>query len=196
MTVRLIGLTGRKRSGKDTFAQALVEVGFRQVAFADPLRQAVAGLDPIVGFEERVDEFGFRVVEPIRFRTAVERYGYEEAKDRFPEVRLVLQRFGTEGIRRIDPGFWMRLARERILASETPLVFTDCRFPNEADMIRSEGGKVIRIDRPGLPDDDTHPSETALADYPVDAVIRNDGTLDEFRVKAETFASVLDAVFR
>lgn len=37
----IIGLAGRKRSGKSTAAAALVAVGFERMAFADPLKWAV-----------------------------------------------------------------------------------------------------------------------------------------------------------
>ena len=50
----IIGLTGRKRSGKSTIAQALVHKGFTEFSFAEPIRtftKILLGLDH-AGLEE------------------------------------------------------------------------------------------------------------------------------------------------
>ena len=60
---------------------------------------------------------------------------------------------------------------------------TDVRYPNEAEMVLARGGKLVRIDRPGVTRLD-HPSECALDDWSDwDHVIENDGTLGEFEDK-------------
>jgi hypothetical protein len=65
-------------------------------------------------------------------------------------------------------------------AGNTIPVFTDVRFPNEADMIRYNEGIIVRVvaphaeryDRLGmLPPD--HASETAMDDYEVDYEIES-----------------------
>ena len=49
MASTLIGLTGRKRSGKDTAGAHLVdELGYTWLALADPIKQIVAAIDPFV----------------------------------------------------------------------------------------------------------------------------------------------------
>ena len=48
-----IGLTGYPCSGKNALADVLVaEHGFTSIAFADPIREALLGLDPIVDVEK------------------------------------------------------------------------------------------------------------------------------------------------
>ncbi len=55
---------------------------------------------------------------------------------------------------------------------------TDVRFPNEADIIKKNGGIMIRVNRIGMDCSDMHPSETALDNYQgFDFVIENDGDL-------------------
>lgn len=61
----LIGLTGRKRSGKDTVAGFLREEGFDRVAFGDPIKEILANLNPYVdgarisgSFAESRETFG------------------------------------------------------------------------------------------------------------------------------------------
>lgn len=66
------------------------------------------------------------------------------------------------------------------------VVITDVRYPNEAEMIRRNGGIVIRIDRPSLgPLTDTHASETSMELFEYDDVIVNDGTIEQLYEKIE-----------
>jgi hypothetical protein len=185
----LVGLIGRKRSGKDTLADVLVgKYGFAKGGFADPLREAALATNPIVAYERP----SLYVVAEVRYREALNRYGYEGAKDRYPEVRTFLQRLGTDGIRALDDGFWVRIAEQRMDARTGPLVLTDVRFPNEAEAITKRGGYLIRVVRPGQPDDDdVHPSETALDDWPVNTRLENDGTLEEFVTKVSAVGRYL-----
>ena len=170
----LIGVTGKKRAGKDTFAKGLLERGFQRFAFADPLKEAALALDPLIPFEadERylADEFGWDPRE--RLSAVVARLGWERAKE-IREVRRTLQRFGV-GIRALDEDFWVRPLRAALETAEAPLVVTDVRFPNEAEEIHRLGGMLLRIVRPDLESTDTHPSETALDGYPVDVEVLND----------------------
>ena len=198
----LVGLMGRKRSGKDTFARVLLdEHGFQRVSYADPLREAALRLDPIVGRP------GYRghlaPTRDVRLSEVVGELGWELAKDLVPEVRAVLQRLGTDVVRTMAPDLWVDQAMQRVdalrepiayawggrvIAGEYPVVLTDVRFPNEADAIRDRGGLLLRVVRPRhVVDLDAHPSETALDDYPEDAVIANEGTVEELEGVARYF---------
>ena len=53
MSTILIGLTGRKRSGKDTVAGFLREEGFDRVAFGDPIKEILADMDPLLSGTRR-----------------------------------------------------------------------------------------------------------------------------------------------
>lgn len=65
----------------------------------------------------------------------------------------------------------------------TNWIITDCRFPNEADAIKREGGYVIRIKRPFVKPVNYHQSEIALDDYNFDYVLNNDGELKNLHIK-------------
>lgn len=176
----LIGLMGKKRSGKDTFASVLVEsYGYTRVAFADPLRDALYRMDPIVDWDH-CDDGG---INTYSLSEVVDFFGWEKAKDTVPEIRRLLQTFGTDAIREIDEGFWVRAAVDSIEAVEGPVVVTDVRFPNEADAIRKLGGLLIRITRPGY-DGDGHPTETALDDYRPDLIVPNTEGIEELSILA------------
>lgn len=181
----IIGLLGRKRSGKDTFAARLVEVhGFIRYAFADNVRQAALDLDPIIGVLPSGKLY--------RLCQAVSEYGWEALKDHGhwgPEIRRTLQRFGSESIRALDPDFWVRTVMAQIRADDVPAVITDVRFPNEHAAVWAAGGYTIRILRPGNDTSDTHISETALDNHRVDDEILNGGTVDNLHQRADRLAA-------
>lgn len=179
----LIGLIGKKRSGKDTFASTLVEErGFTRYAFADPLKEAALGLDPLIRFEQdetylATPDYYFGVGPKIeRLSAVVERLGWEQAKE-IREVRRTLQNYGV-AIRGIEEDFWTRTTMEKALAHRGPVVITDVRFPNEVEAVHRAGGIIVRIVRPGLASDDSHVSETALDGYPADLDVLNAGTVE------------------
>lgn len=184
----IVGLRGDAGCGKDTVASILVERhGFRLVKFADGLRACLLALDPIV------DASGFS--PPVRLSAAVAEREWDGAKARYVEVRELLQRMGTEvGRNVIDPDLWVNLA-VRDIERGGDVVVSDVRFPNEVQAIRNRGGVVALVRRPGTRDPSQawrqHVSESALAGDVPDAVLQNDGTLDEL---AERTCAFLAAV--
>jgi hypothetical protein len=164
--VDLIGLSGYAGAGKDEVAKILAPRGWRRASFADPLRAALYALNPRIHGT------------PLRFLVDV--LGWDSVKRDHPEARELLQRMGTEvGRNLFGQDFWVEQALAAIEREDgTQYVFTDCRFPNEAEAVRARGGRVWRIERPGVVAVNAHPSETSLDDYRFDAVIANDGTLE------------------
>lgn len=182
MNTPLIGLIGKKRTGKDTFAATLTERhGYARIALADPLREALYRQNPIMGTFPLLDDGLVRVRE-WRVQDVVDVLGWEKAKDYVPEIRTQLQRLGTEGIRYIDDRFWIKAAFAKIDAlreAKTPVVVTDVRYPNEADAIKAAGGYLVRIIRDVPDTGDTHASELALDDYREDLLIGNNGSRED-----------------
>ncbi|PSL04092.1 hypothetical protein CLV30_10695 [Haloactinopolyspora alba] len=186
MSGLVIGLTGKKRSGKGEFARRLVEEhGFTQVSLAGPLKDAALELDPVIGveFSGRGSDF-----DAIRLSEIVDTLGWEQAKE-IREVRRTLQHMGV-GVRNLDEDFWLRIALERIGDTPGPVVVDDVRFPNEADAVQLLG-HLVRIVRPGLESDDTHDSETALDDWPVNFTIHNSRDLEWLHLNADAIARAL-----
>jgi hypothetical protein len=187
----LIGLLGKARSGKDTFARGLVERGYTRVAFADPLRELVEEINPIIGLDASHPDVGgtYRVQRLGDALAALG--GWESLKDTpyGPEARRLLQQSG-QAVRRLDEGFWLRAgmekAHEAAYRGSGGAVITDVRYTNEADAIQEAGGVLVRIVRPGLESTDTHSSETELDRYPVDFTVRNSGTAEDFVEFART----------
>ncbi len=168
--IDVIGLSGYARTGKDTAAKYLRELGFKRVAFADTLRNAAYALDPVIG-------------EGYSLQEVIDDYGWDGYKNTpfAGEVRRILQRLGTEvGRNLIGEDVWVAATFDNLPCDK--YVVTDVRFPNEADYIRERyDGIIIRIERPGVGPINDHPSETALDDYDFDFVINNDGSEADLR---------------
>lgn len=155
--MRWIGLTGKMGAGKDyTFGMLeQFDTRFVRVSFADQLRFEI---------EETLAPWGEL---PVLWNKP-----YSE------EVRRLLQWWGTDLRRAQDPDYWVKAAEREALEisydGQWP-VFTDVRFPNEADMIVKNGGLIVRVlapievrtERLGTPPPN-HLSETAMDEYAAD----------------------------
>lgn len=176
----IIGLSGYARSGKDTAADHLVaEYGFTRYSFAAPMKEAMYRLNPIVSSD---------AIGSFRYQNLVDVYGLDDAKDSYPEIRRLLQVFGTEvGREMFGPNFWVDLALNS--AKEDKVVISDVRFKNEAEGIKSAGGQVWRINRLGIGPVTNHASEIDLDDYQFDNVIDNNYSVQDLN-------SVIDDIIK
>ena len=140
----IIGICGLIGSGKGTVADFLVEQrGFTKISFADKLKDGVAS---VFGWDREMLEGN--TGESRNWREKVDPYWSTElGKPVTP--RLVLQLFGTDCMRNgFYDGIWVSLVKQQLLAHpETDFVIPDVRFENEAEMIRSIGGKLWRVKR-------------------------------------------------
>jgi hypothetical protein len=174
--VEVVGLSGYARAGKDTAAAWYVENhGYTRMSFADPIREALAKINPTV----EVEGLGhMKIQSHLHLSESIGHNGWEFLKEHAPDIRGMLQRLGTEvGREMFDADFWVDYALDNA-PDGSKIVFADCRFPNEANAIRALGGKVIRINRPGVSAVNAHISETALDDYPFDVIIENVGDIE------------------
>jgi hypothetical protein len=161
----IIGLSGYAQSGKDTVAELLcLNYGYNRVSFADPMREALMRLNPVINSQ------------PLA--CLVDDYGWDVAKSN-PEVRRLLQVFGTEvGRQMFGENFWVDIALAG-LNSNHRVVLSDVRFPNEAQAIVDKGGQVWRVQREGHKPVNLHASETAMDNWRFDDLILNHGSLDD-----------------
>jgi hypothetical protein len=167
--ITCIGLAGYAQSGKDTVAKTLTEdFGYKKVAFADSIREALLALNP------RIEVAGM----PMKLAQAVKSFGWDFLKKEDTGVRELLQKFGTEvGRELIDENIWVNMALDSI-PDGSRVVFSDVRYPNEADAIKSAGGSVWRVNRPDNFGANEHESEHALQDYKFNIQINNVDTVD------------------
>lgn len=206
MSIQILGLSGAKGSGKDSFANVLVrDHGFVRIGFADSLYQEVAH-----AYSTTVEELGRRDLK----ETAQPRFAPAMCKDSdFVEVlreletragrrfdmgipmspRAVLQLWGAEYRRKQDPLYWLHQVQTKIsaLPRSTPgIVITDVRYRNEATLIHQMGGQILRVVRDVIDQAmaqarerkeawAVHDSETEMLDWKFDGYIDNNGSLED-----------------
>lgn len=167
----IIGLCGKKYSGKDTVADfAALKHDYVKRSFADPLKEAVKALfiltnDQLYGNQKEI---------PIN-----DWYGCTPRK--------MLQFVGTDLLRdqleTIMPGIGknvfvnnMRLYLSSIGAGNK-IIISDVRFKNELSLVKEMKGVTIWIDRPSVQSNDTHASENDITKEDCDYCIDNDKDL-------------------
>ena len=155
----IIGLSGKKRSGKNTVAKLIATETpslCKEFAFADALKDEVAKA------------------------CGVKRSFLEENKQNF---RLILQGWGTDFRRDLnDKQYWVKKLDSSLYEQfqknpDCIALITDVRFVDEAEYLRKCGAVIVRVNRPTTSVDE-HSSETDLDSYKFDFVIDNSSTLN------------------
>jgi len=91
-------------------------------------------------------------------------------------MRYLLQTMGTEwGRSHIDSDLWVKCEQARLekLFPEERIVYDDVRFEDEAALIRSYGGLIVHVKRPGWQQDDEHVSESGIVVAKGDVILDN-----------------------
>lgn len=188
-----IGVCGFAQSGKDTIVKILETIGFKRVSLADPVRQGIYNINPIVFVD---DEFHYLLKSTkclmnnpstlfYNLRDIVNNTGWDNAK-KIPEVRRLLQYYGTEGAREIfGDKIWLDTADKYIKENNiNKVAVSDIRFPNELDWIRSKDNNlIIKIKRDGIGPINSHCSDLGIKDELCDIIITNDGTIKDLTSK-------------
>lgn len=99
----------------------------------------------------------------------------EDKLEAFMTARDIMQQFGTNVLRKINPDIWVNAALKKI-DNEKPEIalIGDIRFENELDAVKNAGGKVIKLTLNPLNSD--HESELSVDSIPLnkfDAVLDN-----------------------
>ena len=199
----IIGVCGFIGSGKDTVADYLVNLHhFRRESFANTLKDAVAA---VFGWDRMMLEG--RTKQAREWREQVDPWWAERLGIPHLTPRWILQNWGTEVCRKnFHDDIWIASLENKLRASTDDIVISDCRFPNEIAAIKKAGGRVVRVVRGAEPvwynsavsvnrganGNSTwalsqrkleklgiHASETAWVGTEFDAVLDNNGTLDD-----------------
>ena len=161
-----IALTGKMRSGKDTVCELLNEIdSFRRIAFGDKIRGVCEEL-------------------------------YPELVSTPEKPRFLYQGIGQD-LRKYDKGVWLKylLRQVEAMPTETNIVVTDMRQPNEYEALRAEGFTIVRVEadletrilRMIAAGDNTkvadlyHETELMVEEFRVQYEIPNNSTLDYLR---------------
>lgn len=105
--------------------------------------------------------------------------------------RTLLQYVGTDKIRERRPDYWVSFIGDmlKFFNGEWDYVLIpDCRFPNEVEYLKQKYFDVTHVrvvrenfESPLTEEQQNHPSETALDNYPPDILLINRGTLTDLR---------------
>jgi len=192
--IRVIGLGGKLRSGKDTIADYLVKKhGWIKLGMSDPLKEASIRNNQVIEIKpgEPLNVTGKRI-KHLRVSEIIGAVGYDVAKE-IADYRAHLQKLGTEvGRQLLGENTWVKVADDMIferLADGSNVVITGIRFPNELNMInRYDRGELWYVDRPDEEAEGevaAHASETSLIREDFEVFIENDGTLEELYAKVD-----------
>ena len=198
----IIGICGFIGSGKDTIADYLVNLHrFRRESFANTLKDAVS---QVFGWDRTLLEG--RTKQAREWREQVDPWWAQRLDIPHLTPRWILQQWGTEVCRKnFHDDIWIASLENKLRNSKDDVVISDCRFPNEIKSIRAAGGIVVRVIRGAEPEWydaavsrnrgpngnatwalsvrkleklGIHASETAWIGTDFDAVLDNNGTLD------------------
>lgn len=160
--MRIIGISGLARSGKDTLFKFLSEklknknISSRRLAFADELK-------------EECDDF---------LKKNIGISAFTEINTEKEIIRPFLVCYGTKVRRRLDKNCWINRLSNKLKSVNQDYVFiTDVRYKNEIEWVKSQGGKTIHIERYG----NIAPNEEELRNDPI---LKNSS---QYRVKWKNF---------
>lgn len=166
--MKIIGLTGLARSGKDSIAKYLwAQHEYTRIAFADPLKMAAQHIFGLTDEQTWSDDLKAVVIDY---------WGMSP--------RQMFQKLGTEAIKGT---FGANTWAKRWELSYGPFALTDdvvvpdVRTDVEAALLRYYGGVIIEVSRKsaGLSGDEgSHSSESGLSTF-AEFEITNDGTMQD-----------------
>lgn len=185
---RKIGLAGKSGSGKDLIADYLGERhGYHKIAVADGIREEVkdflshALLTGMMNYE----------IVPIHFKVVWQAYiDSIWNKPTSPEMRVMLQWWGTEYRRSQDPDYWIKKLAAR-LDNDELIAVSDVRTPDEMATIRAAGGEVWYVERPGVGSVgiSNHYTEVALEGAEFDVRVMNNSTIESLKLTVDSLLS-------
>lgn len=194
---KLIGLAGRKESGKSELASICNKYGYETLSFATPLKTLIANLLGITIADvnklknanntyvlQSMDLIFLSKETDIPIEIIKEKCGDKS----FKNTRELMQFIGTDLIREYCSDWHINKVREIIETNgDKNFVIDDVRFPNERELIESLGGTLWFVVRPKLNNVSNHISETALKWQEFDNIIVNNKSLEYLKYNWDLF---------
>ena len=181
---KLIGLLGRKRVGKDTVADYLINnYNFTKHAFAHPIKEILKIMFDFTESQLNNDKEKIDDRWGISPRIAMQQFGTDFVRDNIckyiPNIKNNLN----------DETLWIKLFRIWYEKNkEKDIIISDVRFLDEIEVIKSLGGKIIKINR-DTNQIDNHKSECNIENYDkklIDYQIDNNSTLNNLYSQTNT----------
>jgi hypothetical protein len=199
----IVGISGKARSGKDTFAKMLADAlqtktgkAYVLMAYAHELKLRVQkdfdmSYEQLWGDEKEIPDRRYR---KDRHNWIAGRRDSGEIKENFWTPREILQAYG-EFFRTIDYDFWVKHLFRVIKDKQYEnVIITDVRHINEVDAVVDKGGFHIRVERENkdVIHNEQHISETALdKGHRIDFNVINNWTLKHLEEASKDVAEFL-----
>lgn len=171
MELKLIGLYGLSRSGKDSVASILVkDFGFEQRAMAAGIREILIGLNPIIKDNGGVVWELLDLIDQCHG-------DWDLIKARSSESTDYMIRLGQTCRDVLGETVWLN----RVLPDgpiEQSICISDIRQPNEYYAVKARGGQIWKVSRPGT---EKRGMDGLLDNLEFDAHIMNRGSLVDLR---------------
>ena len=173
--MKLVALVGSSGCGKSAVASILGELGYHRLRFSQPIKDMLKA----IGLSDDHTE-GTLKESPCSLLSG-------------KTPRYAMQTLGTEWARNMmGKNFWLNLWKEKASQHDW-VVVEDCRFANEAALVKQMGGELWKIQRSGCVYSG-HPSEKAMEFIKGDILISNDGSVKELSDKVRHLTRTLDRI--
>ena len=191
------GSLGRMCVGKDDVHH--VQTGrFKVIKFADKLKDVVCLLvgctreqmedrvfkeKPLGGWWFVYTDAGGNIISE-RDYLKLDACGRSSYTRKDLSIRSLMQVIGTECFRvKVHPDTWVMLTMDEVKRTNGDVIITDVRFPNEMDIIKANGGIIIKVSR-NMGQVSNHESELYIDSCDChDYFIDNNGSIDDLRWK-------------
>lgn len=184
---KLIGILGRKRSGKDTIGNYMVErYNYNRYAFADPIKDIIKIMFDLS--EQQLNEDKEKIDERwgVSPRTFLQKFGTEICRN---NLETYIPNINLDG-----ETLWIKLFRIFYEKNkDKDIVITDVRFLDELNVIKSCGGKIVKVNRDNL-EKDIHISEKDIDSYDnelIDYFVDNNYTFEDLFSQMDTFLNLI-----
>lgn len=210
----ILGISGKKRAGKDTLADLFVKKDFEKINLADKLKAICAkvfNIDleefynehkdlpynaPLFLTEKHLCDFLDEInkIKPIKAGTD-EFVLLKHVNTKFSSHRNLLQYMGTDIARKcIYDDIWL-IAFKQVIKDKPKVVCADARFANERSLIKDLDGVNILVKKDvGVFSKDSHESENDLGtEEEYDTIFDNNGSMSELTC---SFSLWYDFIFK
>lgn len=168
----IIGLLGKSRVGKDTFANIICDSGnFKVERLAASLKVAAIAL---YGFTH--DQLEGNDKEVVDSRLGI--------RPRDAMIQLTKDTMAFMGTDFFTKRFWERLDTEVLNGRKEGIIIPDVRYEHDLTWIRERGGIIVKIVRDGpMHDAENHIECIGGEDY----LFNNTGSLSDFQLRVRTW---------
>jgi hypothetical protein len=182
LLLMIIAICGKKRAGKDTTADYLIEkYNFTKYSIADPVKEICRSLfdftdEQLYGSEKEIIDINIGLSPRDAMQKMGTEFGQYDIHKYWPNLNCAPRKF------------WVFKMKNFCLKNKDKnIIIPDVRFKHEIDLLKTLGAKIWKIERDvGLNDD--HISEIELDDFnEYDKIFQNSKNIDDLRCEVYNY---------